>query len=165
MFLTNNAGEQVWVRSSRGNELLIYNDNGEEVATHKLSFQTGETIINQTHYEGLTGEFPKSLPKIREQFIRTFSNGTKYVVLLQEHVKANHLHRFRNILSLRNHYDDASINTALEQAILFKRTDMEFIPNMLKSSSRKAISVPIVDKIPTKQTEIRSLNYYSHLLH
>jgi hypothetical protein len=159
------AGEQVWVRSSRGNELLVYNERGEIIAKHMLSFQTGETIINQSHYHGISDELPKSLPKISELFIQTFSNGINYVGLLQKEVKANHLNRFRNILSLRNHYEDRSINVAIEQAVLFKRADMEFIPNILKSAARKNITVPVIEKLPTEQTETRPLSYYSHLLH
>jgi len=159
------AGQDVWIRPSHGNILEVYDQNSKMICQHTLSYQRGKTVIIEQHYEGVKGSIPKSLPKLREHFIHTFSNGERYVELLNREVKANHIHRYQKILELLHHYDLEAIEQAIEQSILFNRIELDFIGNLLKKSSRKTIELPKGENIPKIRTETRSLNYYSYLLH
>lgn len=159
------AGQDVWVRSSHGNVLEIYDSNGTLIYKHTISYQRGQTIMDEKHYEGVKGSLPKSLPKVRERFIETFPSGKQYVELLNREVKANHIHRYQKILELLHHYELGEINEAIEQAIVFKRTENDFVGNVLKKATRKQIELPKIEKVPEIKAEIRSLSYYSYLLH
>jgi len=159
------AGKSIWLYEKQGHTLLVISESGVIVCEHLLSTQKGATIIDKSHYEGVKGSIPKSLPKVREKFINTFSVGKEYSELLKADVKANHTQRYQNILELLNHYEVIKIEEVLTQAILYKRTEFNFIVNLLKNISRKKIDIPQVEKIPDVQTKTRSLDYYSGLLH
>lgn len=47
------AAKNVWVRPYQGLALIVRNQRGEEIATHKLSAIKGATIIDPAHCEGL----------------------------------------------------------------------------------------------------------------
>ena len=49
------AGEQVWLRPSRGTHLVVRDRRGEEIARHALSTRKGVTVLDPAHYEGLRG--------------------------------------------------------------------------------------------------------------
>ncbi|PEA54948.1 hypothetical protein CON64_09655 [Bacillus pseudomycoides] len=159
------AGKQIWILPSHGHILKLYNENGKWIDEHMISNRKGSTIYKEEHYEGLNNKLPKSLPKLRELFLEKFPSGESYVGLLQQEVKANHGHRFQKILELRHYYEDTIIDAVLQQAVMYQRTEVEFIQNLLRSSPRKITEMPKIDKLPTVKTETRSLNYYSQLLH
>ncbi|WP_179865715.1 IS21 family transposase [Bacillus sp. AFS017336] len=159
------AGKSIWLNEKQGHLLQILNESGMIVCEHILSTQKGATVINEVHYEGVKGSTPKSLPKVREKFIDTFSVGKEYTDLLKTDVKANHTHRYRNILELLNHYEVYQVEEVLKQAILYKRTEYNFLVNLLKNIARKKTIVPQASRIPDVQTKTRSLDYYSGLLH
>ena len=159
------AGKDVLIRSRYGNSLEIYELNGSLIYEHTISYQKGKTVVDEKHYEGVKGSIPKSLPKVREMFIQTFPSGKRFVELLQLEVKANHTQRFQKILELLNHYELEQVNDAIEQAIIFNRTEHEFVGNILKRMARKKIEIPKVEKVLDVKAETRPLSYYSHLLH
>ncbi|MGI2728963.1 hypothetical protein ACRS6Y_13325 [Bacillus cytotoxicus] len=64
---------------------------------------------------------------LRAVFLKTFPPGDGYVELLQEEGKTNHAGIFRKIPKFRHYYEETIINVALQQAVTYKRTEVEFI--------------------------------------
>ena len=66
------AAKHVWLRPSHGNQLIIRNQKGVQIARHRLAVEKGSTIIDESHYEGLSNRVPKARSLLAESFRKLF---------------------------------------------------------------------------------------------
>jgi len=73
------AGREVWVRTSRGMRLEVYNQRLELIAEHLLSGTKGQSVIDRDHYEGLRKKTPSSMAVLRERFLELFPEDKAFL--------------------------------------------------------------------------------------
>lgn len=159
------AGQRVWVATSHGYLLNSYSQKGDLLYSHTLSQEKGKTIMIKEHYQGIRNSTPKTAPRIREVFEKTFAAGKAFYEKLVTETSLNAAYHASIILGLREYYADEAIDGALQKASSYQAYSYQAVKGILKSLPLKEVRPAIhAFSIPHPPVEVRSLSYYTKLL-
>jgi hypothetical protein len=98
------AGTQAWIRVSQGRNLVIRNQKGEVIASHLLSSDKGNSVIDLSHYEGLRKKVAKTRLLLEQSFLTLFPEFRWFMEAVCIQHKNNPLAHLRGILTLAEVY-------------------------------------------------------------
>jgi transposase len=133
------AGKQVWVRTSQGVRLEVYDQRGQYIARHLLSARKGLTILNQEHYAGLRTQTPLTKALLAEAFLARFPDQQAFLDGVIAQYKLAPVSQLRAILELAQTYPAEALRAAFAQAITFNTYSHQFVRGLLQA---RPVSVP-----------------------
>jgi len=145
-------------------EIRIYTDDVREIAHHpRLTRGAGQKSENPAYHQS---NLRRGLAPVRAQFLTLGSHAQTFLNGLIEATRQSGA-QARRILKLLEHYEPASINSALKRAIRYHAYDATSVENILKARftrrtlERWANTRDRCDWVPT--IEQRSLDQYPFL--
>jgi len=127
------AGKRVWLRTHQGTKLLLYAQDGEQIAWHLLSEKRGITVIDPGHYQGLQRGLPKTRVLLEESFLHLFPDCSWFLAGLYAQHKLNRAAQLRAILSLSEVYPTQKLRESFALARQYNTYSPSFIRQLLQS--------------------------------
>lgn len=159
------VGKTVKIRIIYGFRIEIYDLKGSLILRRESECGKHRTVANAEHYEAIAKKVPTSIPQIRRDFTRIFSNGALF---LSEAAKKydQPTHYARKIMELRELYDDDVLDEFIAKAVKRDALDIKSFRAMLKESSGKgrksaAKALPFPD---AQAVSVRECSYYEKAL-
>ena len=130
------VGKTVQFRIVYGFRIEIYDSRGSLILRKEAGDGTHLRVIDAEHYEPIAKKVPTSIPQIRRDFTKLFTNGALY---LAEAAKKydQPTHYARKIMDLRELYDDDVLDVFIGEAVKKGRFDIKSFRAMLKEHNRK----------------------------
>jgi transposase len=151
------AGKLVWVRTSQGATLQVYNQKRECVATHSLSPGKGVIIMEKAHYAGIRQQSPHTRTLLKQAFLERFPSHWLFLEKLFAQQRLNPESHIRGILHLANLYSPAAMEEAFAQAHEYNTFSQHFIRGLVEgkpptpaSSSPSTLTLRTVPAITVK---------------
>jgi transposase len=157
------ATKEVWIRVVQGNTLQIYSNQNKLIATHILSLNKKEIILNKEHFEGYRTtnvSIASSISRLTKRF-HNYPNIHKFIsnVKIQKRINpANHLQKIANLFE---YYDDSDCISAMEECFSINSFNSNTIKGFITNNTtpkKESISLLNID-IP-KGNIIRDLGDY-----
>jgi transposase len=160
------AGKDVWVRVSQGAYLEILSRGGEKLAYHKLSLKKGSIVIDDTHYEGLKKQSPRTMTNLRRAFEEEFPEDGLFLEKLIAQQKQNTYKHLRAIIELLSLYPREKMREAFAIGMQYNAFSSQFICGFLeKRGQMKAEEPTMMSMVPIpKMSFSRSLADYGRLI-
>ncbi len=158
------VGKTVQFRIIYGFRIEIYDKKGSLISRREADDGRYLTIMDADHYEPIAKKVPTSIPQIRREFTKIFTNGALF---LTEAAKKydQPTHYARKIMELRELYDDDVLDAFIGEAIRKEKLDIRSFRAMLKEYSRKDIAIPKSWKNNTSEAMLtRGCDYYEQML-
>ena len=159
------VGKTVQFRIIYGFRIEIYDLKGSLILRRESECGKHRTVANAEHYEAIAKKVPTSIPQIRRDFTRIFSNGALF---LSEAAKKydQPTHYARKIMELRELYDDDVLDEFIAKAVKRDALDIKSFRAMLKESNGKgrksaAKALPFPD---AQAVSVRECSYYEKAL-
>ncbi len=166
------VGKTVFFRIVYGFRILIYDSHKKFILSVEMADEKGTVVRNQEHYKAIAPKVSTSIPQIRRDFTKMFTNGKKYLDAADRKFDQP-THHARKILELSDLYDHDLLDYFIGQAVEKDSMDIHSFRKMLKEESREALKT-LTEKhdgedasanvvLPMKSDEdslIRDLNYY-----
>jgi transposase len=124
------AGKRVWVRTSRGHTLQVYNQKGEPVATHVLRPGKGAIVHLEGQYAGLRQ--PRTRVVLRQEFLERFPGHRLFLEKLQAQQRFNPEAHLRGILELARLYPREVLEEAFLLADTYNTFSQDFIRGLVE---------------------------------
>lgn len=161
------VGKTVSFRIIYGFRILIYDKAENLVLQTECSEKKGDIVSLPEHYEAIAQKVPTSIPQIRRDFTRIFSNGLDYLNAIGK--KSDQpTHHARKIMELLDIYDIKTLDALIRISI--ERDMMEYVSfkKLLKEYNSGALKLPDMQtdicepemKKEVSDELIRDLNYY-----
>ncbi len=151
------AGKLVWVRTSQGATLQVYNQKRECLATHSLSPGKGAIIMEKAHYAGLRQQTPRTRILLKQAFLERFPRHWLFLEKLCAQQRLNPESHIRGILQLANLYPAEALEKTFTQAQEYNTFSQSFIRGLLEGkppiqvcSSPSTLSLRAVPAITVK---------------
>lgn len=159
------VGKTVRFRIIYGFRIEIYDLKGSLILRRESACGKHQTVANAEHYEAIAKKVPTSIPQIRRDFTRIFSNGALF---LSEAAKKydQPTHYARKIMELRELYDDDVLDEFIARAVKMGALDIKSFRAMLKESNGKGRK-PAVKPLPfpdAQAASVRECSYYEKAL-
>lgn len=160
------VGKTVFFRIVYGFRIEVYDKNNELILKKEAVEGKNKTVSDAKHYEAIANKVPTSIPQIRREFTRIFSNGASF---LSEAAKKydQPTHYARKIMELRELYDDDILDRYIAEALKTGKLDIKSFRAMLKEHNRNSVSGPVTNEsTPGEQTDTasRECSYYEEAL-
>jgi len=126
------AGKQVWVRTSQGEWLQVYNQKAQLIARHRISRKKGVTIIVEEHYEGLRRKAPRTRVLLQEEFLRAFPDHGWFVERLVAQYRMNPAAQLRPIVEMMRDHPRDAMRRAFSLAREYNTFSYRFIMGVLE---------------------------------
>ncbi len=126
----------VQVRIIYGFRIQIYDKNGALILKREVEAGKGHNLREPEHYEAIAKTVPTSIPQIRREFTKYFSNGERFLVEASRKYDQP-THYARKIMELRELYDDDTLDYFIGEAINRGALDIKSFRSMLKEYNRK----------------------------
>lgn len=136
------AGKLVWVRTSQGTMLQVYNQKRECVATHSLSHGKGAITMDKAHYAGLRHQAPRTRLLLKQAFLERFPGRWLFLEKLCAQQRLNPESHIRGILQLTNLYPAEALEEAFTQAQEYNTFSHSFIRGLLEGKAPIQVSSP-----------------------
>lgn len=162
------AGKEVFVHESQGSKIEIYSSKFEIIATYKIA-KKGECVILKEHYEGLRKDRMKTVPMLRDRFLKEFPNHGLFFQSLSSQYKFSTAQHIRQILSLIDYYPKETIEKAFSVALNYNTFSHSFIRAVVEKFHKLnpvSVSKPVIlnsFSIPSVDIK-RDLNDYQSIL-
>lgn len=161
------AGQQVWVRSSQGVRLAVYNQRGECIARHALSATKGATTLVPAHYDGLRQQTPLTKVVLAEAFLARFPDQQPFLDGVLAQYKLAPVGHLRAILELAAVYAPEAMRAAFATAITFNTYSHRFVRGLLAAGDVAPAApsrLPVVfARVPSTDVQ-RGLAVYQSVL-
>lgn len=126
------AGKQVWVRTSQGQWLEVYNQKAQLIARHRLSRKQGLTVILDEHYEGLRRKAPRTRVLLEQAFLKCFPDHQWFLERLGAQYRMNSVSQLRPIVEMAQNYPKEAMRRALAFALEYNTYSHRFILGVLE---------------------------------
>jgi len=139
------AGQEVWVRVSRGVYVTIQSHTGTTVATHTRAPDRGQVVINKEHYKGHihTGDRESvciSAQKIKERF-SSYEGIDSFITGVTSQRCTNATYTLSAISRLFEDYSDSDCRVCMEECLRYHCFTLAFIKGYL--GRRTHIHTPV----------------------
>lgn len=121
----------VRIRIIYGYILEIYNKKMDIIATHEITKDKINPIRKDEHYALIKGTVPKSIPEIKRQFESNLKSGVVYYKEATKVLQQPSYHA-RQILKLRDLYQEDDLDLILDYCIAHKKFKIEEIKEIIK---------------------------------
>lgn len=115
------ASKEIWLKVLYGTTLQIYSSKNSLIASHTLSLQKGEVIVNKEHFNGYRKENQfDSLALSINRLLKRFGNYTnihKFIENIKVQKRIHPAHHLFKIANLFEYYDDSDCIMAMEESI------------------------------------------------
>lgn len=128
------AGKDVWVRTSQGRYLDIYDQQGNFVWRHTLSQKKGATILVEEHYAGLRKNF-RTRAVLEQEFLERFPEERDFLEKLYAQQKLNPVFHLKPIVELAAIYSRESLRRAFALAREYNTFSCHFIRGLLEKET------------------------------
>lgn len=161
------VGKTVNFRISYGFRIEIYDHKGALILCREKADGKYQSFTEKEHYKPIAPTVPTSIPQIRRDFTKLFSNGLKY---LAEAAKKydQPTHYARKIMELRELYDDDVLDMFIGRAIETGNLDIGSFRAMVKEHYRKLINgnieIRAESATPFPDMLTRDCSYYEKVL-
>ena len=158
------VGKIVQFRIIYGFRIEIYDRKGNLILRREAEDGKHMTVMDADHYEPIAKKVPTSIPQIRRDFTRIFSNGALFLTEASKKYDQP-THYARKIMELRELYDDDVLDVFIGEAIRKGRLDIKSFRAMLKEYSRKDTPTPEKRNRNTPETMLtRGCDYYEQMI-
>lgn len=134
------AGRDVWVRTSQGRYLDIYDQQGKLIWRHTLSQKKGATILVEEHYARLKRSF-RTRPVLEKEFLERFPEEKDFLERLYAQQKLNPVFHLKPIVELAAIYSRDSMVRAFALAREYNTFSCHFIRGLLEKETPQ-VAVP-----------------------
>jgi len=110
------AGTQVWVRTSLGTRLEVYDPQGTVIARHELAAKKGQSVLDQEHYAGLRQQTPVTKVVLSAAFLARFPDQHAFLEGLVAQHRLAPAAPLRAVLELAALYPDEAMRAAFATA-------------------------------------------------
>ena len=158
------VGKTVQFRIIYGFRIEIYDRKGSLITRREAEDGRYLTVMDVEHYEAIAKKVPTSIPQIRREFTKIFTNGTLF---LTEAAKKydQPTHYARKIMELRELYDDDVLDAFIGEAIKKGQLDIRSFRAMLKEYSRKDTAITKNRNNNTSEAMLtRGCDYYEQMI-
>lgn len=132
------VGKTVFYRIVYGFRILIYDSHKEFILSVEKAEGKGTVVRNTEHYRDIAPRTSTSIPQIRRDFTRLFTNGKKYLDAADRKFDQP-THHARRILELSDLYDHDLLDYFIGLAVEKDSMDIRSFRKMLKEESRDAL--------------------------
>jgi transposase len=160
------AGKDVWVKVSQGAYLEIFSRGAERLASHRLSLKKGSIVIDETHYEGLKKQSPRTMTNLRRAFEEEFPEDGLFLDNLIKQQKQNTYRHLRSIIELLPLYPREKMREAFALGLQHNAFSSQFVCSLLEKRGQMRAEEPtIMSMVPIpKMSFSRSLADYGRLI-
>jgi len=110
------AFQNVWIKKSLGDKILIYSQKGKEIARHSIPATKNNTIIKEKHYEALKQTTTENNISTKDRFLKYFPDYEDFIEILASTKRLNWKTHISKILNLLDHYDKKIIEKSLKSS-------------------------------------------------
>jgi transposase len=139
------AGQEVWVRTSRGVRLLAFSKAGKLIATHDLKAGRGHVIIQKEHYRGyirskdresffITGE------RLKERF-QSYERMEEFLLGAKAQKRINPDYNLYMIRRLFEDYADQDCVTAMKECFRYNCFSYAFVKGFLTAHAKVMVDL------------------------
>jgi len=125
------AGKDVWVRTSQGRYLDVYDQQGNLIWRHTLSQKKGATILVEEHYAKLKKNF-RTRAVLEKEFLEKFPEERDFLEKLYAQQKLNPVFHLKPIVELAAIYPRESMVRAFALAREYNTFSCHFIRGLLE---------------------------------
>jgi len=134
------AGQDVWVKISKGVYVTIQSNTGKIIATHTLKAGRGQVIIDKEHYKGHIHNrdresFFISAEKMKERFA-SYENIDRFLVAVKSQRAVNATYNLFMISRLFDDYPDMDCRFCMEECLHYRCFTLAFIKGYLMHKAR-----------------------------
>jgi len=133
------ASKEVWIKIFYGTTIQIYSSKNKLIASHALSLDKGEVILNKEHFIGYRTDKHDSISASTARLIKRFGSYTNIHKFI-EHVKvqkrinpSSHLHKIANLFE---YYGDEECIVAMEECFILNVFNANIIKGYISQTSR-----------------------------
>ena len=136
------AGKDVWVRTSQGRYLNIYDQQGNLIWRHTISQKKGATVLVEEHYARLKKNF-RTRVVLEKEFLEKFPEERDFLEKLYAQQKLNPVFHLKPIVELAAIYPRESMLKAFTLAREYNTFSCHFIRGLLeKEAPQEAVPEP-----------------------
>ena len=128
------AGKDVWIRTSQGRYLQIYDQQGNLIWQHTLSQKKGATVLVEEHYARLKKNF-RTRPVLEKEFLEMFPEQSDFLEKLYVQHKLNPVFHLKPIVELAAIYPRESMMRAFALAREYNTFSCHFIRGLLEKET------------------------------
>ena len=162
------AGQEVWVRVSRGYTVEVYSAANALIATHRLATVKGSLVIDKTHYrtqETSAGNLDRLTLRFRERF----PDYEHFLEKLLAQKRINVRHHLASMLDLAALYHGDDVRRALDTALEYNIFTVRFMTGYLEKHFQQSFTLPettvLCQYLPSAGEVTRDLNDYRMAVH
>jgi len=128
------ASKNVWVRTSQGRYLDIYDQQGKLIWRHTLSQKKGATVLVEEHYARLKKNF-RTRAVLEKEFLEEFPEEKDFLEKLYAQQKLNPVFHLKPIVELASIYPRESLKRAFALAREYNTFSCHFIRGLLEKET------------------------------
>lgn len=136
------VGQEVWLRISQGNKLLIYSNKNILIAEHDISLQKKQVIINQEHYKNYRSE-KGNWQRVSEDFLAIFPNDEWFLEKLKQQKKINSAYNLTRIIEYSKHYSISDLSNSFVYCNVFNTFNHKIIYRYLQVKCNEIAILPL----------------------
>lgn len=129
------AGKNVWVRTSQGRYLDIYNQEGKLIFRHSLTSKKGVTVLVEEHYAKLRKDHLRTRVMLERDFLERFPDQRDFLEKLYAQQKLNPVFHLKPILQLASLYPRETVIKAFTLARQYNTFSCHFIRGLLEKEA------------------------------
>jgi hypothetical protein len=126
------AGKDVWVRTSQGQYLDIYHQDGHLIFRHLLSQKKGATLLKEEHYDKLRKNQFKTRVLLEKEFLEQFPDQKEFLEKLYVQQKLNPVFHLKPIVEMASLYPRETMIKAFNIASQYNTFSCHFIRGLLE---------------------------------
>lgn len=138
------SGKDVWVRTSQGRYLEVYDQKGNLIFRHTLSQKKGATILVEEHYAKLKKNQFRTRVVLEKEFLEKFPDQRDFLERLYVQQKLNPVFHLKPILELATIYPRETMLKAFALSYQYNTFSCHFIRGLLeRETPEEAVPEPI----------------------
>ena len=138
------SGKNVWVRTSQGRYLEVYDQKGNLILRHTLSQKKGTTILVEEHYAKLKKNQFRTRVVLEKEFLEKFPDQRDFLERLYVQQKLNPVFHLKPILELATIYPRETMLKAFALSHQYNTFSCHFIRGLLeRETPEEAVPEPI----------------------
>ncbi len=149
--------QEVWLKVSQGNKLLIYSNKNVEIAQHDISLQKKQVIINQEHYKNYRSE-KGNWQRLSEEFLNQYPDFEWFLTILKDEKKINSAYSLTRILEYAKLYEQDDLIKSFDYCNKFNVYNHKIVMNyLLNYGKEKKISTSLIKDDIRKSIESKDI--------
>ena len=133
------TGKEVWIRVVYGTTLQVYSSKNKLIASHSLSLDKGEVIINPEHFKGYRTDaydtLTLSVSRLTKRFAN-YSNIHTFIENIKVQKRIHPAHHLYKIANLFEYYDDKECILAMEECFTLNTYSYAIVKGIITVGSK-----------------------------